>query len=301
MSFVHGHALVVAIANYPHFRRLPAPVLNDGIDVSEMLLNPRKCGYLKENVSLLLDGNATRGNIISEFKTIAKRTTIEDTVIIYFSGHGGRVNITGIEKNFLLPYDADPRDLENTTLVGEEITKLLRDINAGKLLVIFDSCHSGGTAEPKTFLAPFTDFKSGFSEDYYDTLRSGSGRAIIASSLSSEESMILPGMKNSLFTHYLLSGLNGGAASRGDGVIRVFDLFHYLSEKIPAHDSRQNPILKGETRNNFPICLHQSESGGSDFKNGVIKSNASTPKYQAGRDIVAPESNIGVININNPE
>ena len=93
-------------------------------------------------------------------------------------------------------------------------------------------------------------------ENYYDKLSSGTGRVIIASSRSDEESLILHGMENSLFTHYLLKALEGECRTRDDGLIRVFDLFDYVSEQVPAQGD-QHPIFKSsEMENNFPVALY---------------------------------------------
>jgi hypothetical protein len=71
-------------------------------------------------------------------------------------------------------------------------------------------------------------------------------------------------MKNSLFTHYLLESIRGKARTRGDGLIRVFDMFDYVSEKVPTH-KEQHPIFKAsDLENNFPIALFlggESEEG----------------------------------------
>ncbi len=299
MAFMHGHALIVAVADYPNIRRLPRTVLNDGRDMYALLTDPEKCGYLKQNAKLLLNQDASRSNIMAELDRLVSATNKEDIVIIYFSGHGGRVIDGPFQGNYLLPYDTVPKSIRTTTINGEDLTKLFRKIKVEKLLVIFDCCHSGGTAEPKSSSPSFVGFKSGFSDSYYDVLKQGSGRAIIASSLSSEESLVLPSMPNSLFTYYLLRGLAGEASSHNDGVIRVLDLFHFISEKVPCHDDRQHPLFKGELKDNFPISLYN----GGNTKSGPESESKNPPmpssKYHARRDIIAPEANINELNIIN--
>jgi len=56
----------------------------------------------------------------------------------------------------------------------------------------------------------------------------------MASSRSDEVSLVLAGMDNSLFTYYLLEALQGKAYTRDDGLIRVFDVFDYISEAVPT-------------------------------------------------------------------
>ena len=71
----------------------------------------------------------------------------------------------------------------------------------------------------------------------------------MASSRSSEVSLVLHGMQNSLFTHYLLEALKGESISYGDGVVRVFDVFHYVSDRVPVR-AANSPRLS--TRSSRP-------------------------------------------------
>jgi hypothetical protein len=66
---------------------------------------------------------------------------------------------------------------------------------------------------------------------------------------------VLPGASNSLFTHHLLEGLRGGAPGPG-GVIRIFDLFHYIQPRVTNDRGDQHPIFKAELEENFAIALY---------------------------------------------
>jgi len=60
----------------------------------------------------------------------------------------------------------------------------------------------------------------------------------------------------SLFTHYLIQALRGGAAVRGDGLIHVLDIFHYVNEGVQKEQPGQVPVLKVKDLDlNFPIAL----------------------------------------------
>jgi len=64
-------------------------------------------------------------------------------------------------------------------------------------------------------------------------------------------------MENSLFTHYLLEALRGKAETKGDNLIRVFNVFDYISENVPKKEDHQHPIFKAsDLENNFPIALY---------------------------------------------
>jgi hypothetical protein len=79
---------------------------------------------------------------------------------------------------------------------------------------------------------------------------------VIASSGAEEYSYVFPGMQNSLFTHYLLEALRGQGPQRGDGLIRVFDLFDHISENVPNRQPRQHPLFKtSDLHHNFAVAL----------------------------------------------
>jgi hypothetical protein len=51
--------------------------------------------------------------------------------------------------------------------------------------------------------------------------------------------------------------LKGAAYTQGDGLIRVFDVFNHVSEKVQAAvPGKQHPIFKAsDLEDNFPIAL----------------------------------------------
>lgn len=255
-GFENGYALIIGIANYPQVRKLPKSVLKDARDVYQLLSSPARCGYLASNLKLLLDDQAKANNIRDGLHWLARSAGAGDTAMVFFSGHGGRVESGSQAGNYLIPYDCNPNNLGETAISDKELTSLLRNIKAQRLLVFFDSCYSGGTGETKELAPEHIELKSGLDENYYEQLAQGTGRVIMASSRSDEESLVLRGMDNSLFTHYLLEALQGGSRTRGDGHIRVFDVFDYVSEKVPARGP-QHPIFKAnDLENNFVIALY---------------------------------------------
>jgi metacaspase-1 len=250
--FTQGHALVIGVANYLTVRPLPVVVLKDARDLAARLIDTASCGYPAANVVQLLDHEATRDGIRTALDDLAARTGPDDTTIIFFSGHGAHAMTDGVEQHYLVPYDCQLADLPGTALNGAEITSRLRAIQSGRLLVFFDCCHSGGIGEPKHGLPSLT---LGLSQDYYATLAQGAGRVVIASSRPNELSWLLPGMDNSLFTHYLLEALRGQAKTLGDGYIRVFDLFRHLADAVPIK-ANQHPVFKASAmETDFPVAL----------------------------------------------
>ena len=256
MPFTNAYALTVGIANYEHVNRLSSAVLNDATDISKLLISPEYCDYLPENVQHLTDGQANRAALRQAFANLAQCSDRKSTVLIYISGHGGRIENGPYAGQYLLPVDVDytsDESVAETAISDKEVTGALHAISASKVVVIFDCCHAGGIGQPKNLSAP--EMKVGFSESYYDALKQGIGRVILASSRSTEFSWILPGAKNSLFTQHLLAALKGGIAS-DDGLIRIFDLFEYVQPRVTADKPIQHPIFKAEMEENFAVSFY---------------------------------------------
>jgi hypothetical protein len=255
-QFPHGRALVIGVANYQNVSKLPSEVLKDARDVALVLQHADYCAYPPAHIELLLDGGATADGIRKGLRRLAQSAGPDDTAMVFFSGHGGRVESGPDAGTYLIPFDCNPGHLRDTAIGSEDLTRLLREIKAKRLVVLLDACHSAGAGEVKA-IAPLADVKAGLDEKIYDALAQGAGRIIMASSRSTEVSLILRGMPNSLFTHYLLEALKGASVIPGDDVIRVFNVFHYVSDKVPADAPTQHPIFKAhEVETNFPLALY---------------------------------------------
>src|SRR5262249_23301489 len=105
--------------------------------------------------------------------------------------------------------------------------------------------------------------EAGLDEDYYAGLAQGRGRVVMAACRDSEYVWELNGMRNGLFTHYLLQALRGEAKTLGDGYLRVFDLFRHVSDHVPRHakqiNANQNPIFKATAmEQDFLVALVHS-------------------------------------------
>ncbi len=250
------YALIAGIANYQKIKPLPSTVLNDAKDIYSLLTEPSFCGYLIENVELLLDEKATKSALTQALTDLSTKTNADSTVLIYYSGPGGRIEFGPTAGEYLLPVDTvytSGASLVETAISGSQFTEVLRAIPARKLVVIFDCCHAGGIGQPKYPTIP--EITGGLPDNYYDQLVQGKGRVIFASSRNTEQSYVTSGSTNSVFTKHLIAGLKGGITSN-DGLIRIFDIFEYLQPKVTADQPNQHPIFKSDIEENFPLTLY---------------------------------------------
>lgn len=256
-KFPNGHALVIAISAYKEVNPLPPEIANDARAIRAVLTAPEYCGYDPQNITLLLNEQATLEAIRRELDLLASRSSSTDTVCIYFSGHGANLGNPTDPISALIPVDCELSNTLKTVLMEEEFSAALTKIKAQRLLVFIDACHSGGAGSLKS-LEDNLATNLGFSDKTLGRLAQGTGRVIIASSRASETSLILHGASNSLFTEHLVGALKGAAYTQGDGLIRVFDVFNHISEKVQAAvPGKQHPIFKAsDLEDNFPIALY---------------------------------------------
>jgi hypothetical protein len=257
MPSFDAHALVIGISAYREVTPLsPKP---DAEDMAVVLADPQLCAYPPGNVRLLLQGEATRARILEELTALARRTTEDSTVFVYFSGHGGIASIRGADVCFLMAVDSKSGSVENldtTAISGALLSEHLRAIPAAKLTVVLDCCHAAGVAEPRDGSSPGGAALSGLSPDAVGLLARGNGRAVLAASRQNNSAFAMPDSRNGLFTGHLLAGLRGQAPGHG-GVIRVCDLFHYVQQQTRAEWAEQRPVFKADIQENFPVALYR--------------------------------------------
>jgi hypothetical protein len=280
-----AHALLVGVGDYAHrlFADLPATV-RDAQALAALLIDPDRCGYDRSNVTLLTGPDANAAGIRAAMKSLSQAADSRATVLVYFSGHGGRALENGAWRAYLCPGEADPHHLGRTAISGDEFSALLAAIPAQRLLVILDACHAAGSADLKAAGGGLL-WKAGLADGYYEALSQGSGRVVIASSKEDQASYVRQQGDLSLFTWHLCEALGGRAAVRGDGLIRVLDVFHDVNEAVQAEEPNQVPILKVKDLDlNFPIAL---DRGGKGARSTSMRPGIATIREQIVRNPIA--------------
>lgn len=245
--FVRGHGLVAGIGAYRHMPALEKTA-SDARAFGALLVDPDLGGYPLQNVHLLLDEQATRSRISWALEQLASLARPEDTVIIFFSGHGVR-RVGGFNPGeYLCTVDTDLDRLGATAISTDQLSAALHSLRARRVVVFLDACYSGALAQPGGATG---HVHLGLSDSSYGHLVHDGGRVLVASSRPAEPSWEVPGLPHSLFTYHLLEGLRGGAAN-GDGAVRILDLFDYLVGRV-SREGHQHPVIRGELDSNFVV------------------------------------------------
>jgi len=136
-----SHALLVAIADYPRPRTLPA-VLQDMSHAREMA---RRLGVPAERIQPVFNGEVTQQRLLAELDALAGRVSRDDQVFIYFSGHGARRgDPERIEqcREYLVTLGSGRDQLLDERLFKDKVQKIAE--RSAQVLVMLDACHSGG-------------------------------------------------------------------------------------------------------------------------------------------------------------
>ncbi|HTN98607.1 MAG TPA: caspase family protein [Nordella sp.] len=142
--------------------------------------------------------NASRGAVSRILFELRKRLTKEDELVIYYAGHGDNVEGAG---SYWVPVDGK-HDEYFDWIDANDITTELRLMNPASVLLISDSCYSGGLARGETASPASSEAR----ERYLAKARSLRARQLIASG-GEEPVEDGGGGGHSIFARALIDGL----------------------------------------------------------------------------------------------
>lgn len=158
-------AIVIGISEYPAQSGWRA--INGAKDIDLVIPMLQSNGFSTQNIITLSNEQATKQNIKKAVCGLCGKLQKGDVVYFHFSGHGQLItNLNGDEidkdgnpkdwDSSLIPYDAQYRYNPNgykgeNHIVDDELNGWLHCIknavgSSGKLLVVLDACHSGGSS-----------------------------------------------------------------------------------------------------------------------------------------------------------
>lgn len=213
---------------------------------------------------LLLDDQATNRQIMELLgETLPKNANNpEDTVIIYFAGHGmsepdlGSVEADGLAK-YLVPADADREHLFSTGINMEVLGRIFGRIAAERVVVLADTCFSGAVGGRT--IERQEAFRSSLTEEFLDRLVTGRGRLILTASDANEVAEERAALGHGVFTYYLLQGLEGQADVDCNRVVTADELYRYVFQNVSKETGgRQNPVRKASSAQIGEIAIGRS-------------------------------------------
>ena len=234
-------ALTVGIGSYLELPALTCPA-NDAKDFATVV----NCGVIPSEVRLLTDTDATKDSILKELAWLVQSSRPSDTAILFFSGHGGQASN---RQALLCPVDAQAANFEMTCLSCDEVSKALRAIKSGRLVVFLDTCYSGGFVD----LPGAMQIAAGVTQSNADAMIEGKGRMILAASQPNSATLESSTMRNGAFSTYLLKALHGDVA-QADGRVWASDVFSFVAHRMRRHHFQA--VYHKTVGDNFVIMAH---------------------------------------------
>lgn len=169
------YAVLIAINQYKSWMALQNPV-QDAKEIKEIL--SRK--YFITDFMELYDEAATKAGMIRLFNRIINEAKPEDSVLIFYAGHGylDKTSNTG----FWIPVDGGT-DVEEQSnwLPNAQIRGFISNMKARHVALIADSCFSGDFLNPTRGIAPAITnqyFKNAYSRISRQVLTSGASESV---------------------------------------------------------------------------------------------------------------------------
>jgi len=212
-------------------------------------------GFVKIEVARLLDAESTKANLLLAIKRLGgdesalppdappdlaklKRAQPEDTVIIYYAGHG----IAQGQRFYLIPHDLgyagdrtriDPAGMKlllEHSLSDRELETALDGVDAAQALLVLDACNSGQALEAEDKrLGPMNS--KGLAQLAYEK-----GMFILAAAQGYQAAKEATQLGHGLLTYALVvQGLREGAADSRprDGQVLMGEWLDYATERVP--------------------------------------------------------------------
>ena len=226
-------ALIIANTEYtdPGLAQLTAP----GMDAKELarVFDSREiCSF--DDVIVLFNEIASKVNETIDYFLSNRKPS--DLLVLYFSGHGVRDEYGAL---YLAVKNTNRARLRSTAIKSDFIREAMDQSRSKRQVLILDCCNSGAFAQgTKAEVGGSVGTASAFEGTGY-------GRVVLTASDSTqfawEGDKVTGQTENSLFTHYLVKGLEGEADANGDGRITIDELYDYAFEQIINITPKQTP------------------------------------------------------------
>jgi hypothetical protein len=244
------YALIIGNTEYTDsgLAKLNAPG-KDAEDFARVLKSPDIAAF-NEVITFINESVFTLNEAIEDFFSGKKP---DDLLVFYFSGHGVRDESGSL---FLAVKNTNRSRLRSTAIKADFVRELMDQSRSRRQVIILDCCNSGAFARG---IKAEMGGPMGFAEAFEGK---GYGHVVLTATDSTQfawegDRIIGDETVNSLFTHFLVKGLEGEADEDGDGRITVDELYDYAYEQIVNRTPKQTPG-KWSYKQQGEIVLRQS-------------------------------------------
>ncbi|MDZ8136508.1 MAG: SUMF1/EgtB/PvdO family nonheme iron enzyme [Nostoc sp. DedQUE04] len=233
-------ALLIGISEYePGLNSLPAAV-KDVEAMQRVLVNLEMGGFAEADITVLK--NPQRQEIEDAIYHLFSSRQKDDLLLFYFSGHGIKDDRGKLYLSTRATKTQNGKLVTPSAVAASVLHDNINDSRSQRQVVILDCCFSGAIAQGMSV-------KDAGIINVQEQL-GGKGRAILTSSTSTQYSFEQEGSELSIYTRYLVEGIETGAADKDtDGWISIDELHDYASTKVqeaaPAMTPKFYPVEEG--------------------------------------------------------
>lgn len=221
-------ALLIGVGRYDAKDELaPLPTAtNDVKGLAKLLRDSERCRFTDVREVFDVDSQGIRESLSRVFNAAER----DDLVLVYFSGHG-KLGETG--HLHLCGTNSRKDELLATAIPLPDVNDFINMKPVGQVVVILDCCFSGAAA-----LGLKGDLPSLITND----IGHGQGKYVITSSSAIQVSRAVAGQRYSLFTKWLIAGLESDEPDADEnGAITVEELFRYAKARTIQEEPGQEP------------------------------------------------------------
>ena len=226
-------ALIIGNTEYtdPGLAQLTAPG-KDTEDFARVLKDKSLCKFDEVNVLF----NQTESAIREAIDSLYYLKRPDDLLVLYFSGHGVRDEYGSL---YLAVKNTNRSRLRSTAIKSDYVRESMDQSRSKRQVLILDCCNSGAFQQgTKAATGASIGTSSAFEGNGY-------GRVVLTASDSTqfawEGDKAIGETENSLFTHFLIRGLEGEADRNRDGNITVDELYDFAYEQVLNITTKQTP------------------------------------------------------------
>ena len=205
--------------------------------------------YGEVKTRLLINDQATRGEILDALDWLIRESTQKDVAIVFLAGHGMNDELGGY---YFLAHDSDPTRLRRTGVKWSDFQDVLTSIPS-KIILLADTCHSGNVTGSHRKTRSALDMTAALKE----LVSAGTGVVVMTAATGREASQESPEWNNGAFTRALVEGLGGQADHDKNKMIDIKELDFFITYRVKElTGGTQHPTTEiPASLPNFPLAL----------------------------------------------